>query len=116
MSGILNSRGITVRRGDSFAINFHFTDNIGDMDLKDTQLKMCVKKEDGSKVLEKNGVISDAARGLASIELTPADTDIEADEYLTDIQIKLSDGQVHTIFPQDINSLAYFIITPHVTE
>ena len=58
MSGILNSRGITVRRGDSFAINFHFTDNIGDMDLKDTQLKMCVKKEDGSKVLEKNGVIS----------------------------------------------------------
>lgn len=116
MSGILNSSGIIVRRGDSFTINLHFTDEAGDINLAGAQLKMSAAKEDGTRVLEKNGIISDVSRGLAVIELTPSDTNIDVGEYQTDIQIKMHDGQIHTIFPQNINSLAYFIITPQVTE
>lgn len=116
MSGILNSGGIIVRRGDSFTINLHFADEAGDINLAGAQLKMSAAKENGTKVLQKNGIISDAARGLASIELTPSDTDIDVGEYQADIQIKMPDGQIHTVFPPNINSLAYFIITPQVTE
>ncbi len=116
MSGILNSGGIIVRRGDSFTVNLHFADEEGDVNLRGAQLKMSAAKENGTKVLQKNGVISDADRGLAIIELTSDDTNIDVGEYLADIQIKMPDGQTHTIFPQNINSLAYFIITPQVTE
>lgn len=116
MSGILSSSGVIIRRGDSFSINLHFTENGEDFNLAGTALKMCAAKEDGSKIMQKDGVISDAGRGLASIELTPQETDIEPGEYLTDIQITLPDGQVHTIFPQDVNTLAYLKITPQVTE
>lgn len=116
MSGALHPNGITVRRGDSFTINLHFKDENGDMDLTGAKIKMHVAKEDGNVVLQKEGDISDAINGLAAIDLKPEETDIPEGDYLTDIQIKMANGQIHTIFPQNINSLAYFKITPQVTE
>lgn len=116
MSGALHPNGITVRRGDNFTINLHFKDESGDINMTGAAVKMSAAKEDGTKVLAKNGVISDAVHGLAVIELLPEDTDIEEGDYQADIQVCMPNGQIHTIFPQNINSLAYFKITPQVTE
>lgn len=116
MSGALHPNGITVRRGDSFTINLHFKDEAGDINLTGAKLKLSAAKEDGKKVLEKEGVLSDAVHGLAVIELLPEETNIEEGDYQADIQIRMPNGQIHTIFPQNINSLAYFKITPQVTE
>lgn len=116
MSGVLHPNGITVRRGDSFTINLHFKDEIGNIDLTGFKLKLSAATEKGVKVLEKEGVVSDALHGLAVIELLPKDTDIAEGCYQADIQINLPNGQIHTIYPQNINSLAYLKITPQITE
>ena len=34
----------------------------------------------------------------------------------TDIQLTLKNGDVHTIYPQNVNAVAYFKLTPEVTE
>lgn len=36
--------------------------------------------------------------------------------YVTDIQITFANGEVHTIYPQDINKVAAFIVSKNVTE
>lgn len=116
MSGILNSRGITVRKGDSFTIVLRFKTEQGLLDISNAKIKMDVKTMADKLLFSKIGEITDAVNGLAAIELTPQDTNLDVGDYKTDIQITYADGQVHTIFPQDINKVAYFRVTSQVTE
>ena len=116
MSGILNSRGITVRKGDSFTIVLRFKTEQGLLDISNAKIKMDVKDMDNKLLFSKAGQITDALNGLAGIELTPQDTNLEEGDYKTDSQITYANGQVHTIFPQDINKVAYFKVTGQVTE
>ena len=116
MSGILNSSGITVRKGDSFTIALRFRTEQGVLDISGAQIKMDVKDQADKLLFSKNGEITDAVNGLAAIELTPQDTDLDVGDYKTDIQVTYANGQVHTIFPQNINKVAYFKVTTQVTE
>ena len=116
MTGMLNSRGITVRKGDSFAIAIRFKTEDGALDISGATIKMDVKNMENKLLFSKAGQITDALNGLAGIELTPQDTNLKEGDYKTDIQITYADGQVHTIFPQDINKVAYFRVTGQVTE
>ncbi len=116
MSGILTSQGITVRRADSFNIVLQFKTQSGALDISGAGIKMAVRDDSDRIVLEKTGVITDASKGLAAIELAPQDTDIEPGTYKTDIQITYADGQVHTVYPSCVHKVAHFQITPHVTE
>ncbi len=116
MSGILNSSGITVRKGDSFTIVIRFKTEQGVLDISGARIKMDVKDASDTLLFSKSGELTDAINGLAAIELTPQDTDIEVGEYKTDIQITYANGQVHTIFPQNINKIGYFRVTNQVTE
>ncbi len=116
MTGILNNNGIIVRKGDSFAIAIRFKTEQGMLDISGAKIKMDVKDMDDKLLFSKAGQITDALNGLAGIELTPQDTNLDAGDYKTDIQITYADGQVHTIFPQDINKVAYFRVTSQVTE
>ena len=43
-------------------------------------------------------------------------TDIDPGVYKTDIQLTLKNGDVHTVFPQEINQVGAFIVTEEVTE
>lgn len=113
---MLNSRGITVRKGDSFTITIRFKTEQGNLDINGATIKMDVKDMSDKFLFSKSGEITDSAQGLAAIELTPQDTNLEEGDYKTDIQITYANGQVHTIFPQDINKVAYFRVTGQVTE
>lgn len=116
MSGNMTSKGITVRRGDSFTIIMRFHAAAGDFDISGAAVKMAVRDADGNLVLDKSGLISDAAHGIAAIELTPQDTAIAVGRYKTDIQITFANGQVHTIYPPNVNTVAYFKIAEEVTR
>ena len=116
MTGILNSQGIIVRKGDSFTIAMQFKTKDGPLDISGTKIKMEVRDADDRNLFTKIAEVTDAAEGLAAIELTPEDTDLEPGEYKTDIQATYANGQVHTVYPQKICKVAYFKITPHVTE
>ena len=116
MAGVITPQGITVRKGDSFMIILHFKTCDGDIDVTDCSLKMSVKDEQGNIMFTKEGAISDAKHGIMTIDLTPEDTDIDVGDYKTDIQMTFADGRVHTVYPQNINAVAYFKITGEVTE
>lgn len=116
MSGILNSSGIVVRKGDSFTIAIRFKTEQGVLDISGARIKMDVKDASDTLLFSKSGELTDAINGLAAIELTPQDTNLDVGDYKTDIQITYTNGQVHTIFPQNINKVGYFRITNQVTE
>ena len=110
---------ITVRQGDSFTILFQFKDDKNFINISDSVLKMQVKNKANNKnVLVKHGIIDDEEKGKAHISILPEDTlkfNLK-DKYITDIQITFANGETHTIYPQNINTVASFIISQHVTE
>ena len=116
MSGKMTSKGITIRRGDSFTIIMRFHAESGDFDISNAAIKMAVRDADDNLLLDKAGIVSDATRGLAAIELTPQDTAIAVGSYKTDIQITFANGQVHTIYPAEVGAVAYFNITEEITR
>lgn len=116
MAGVLTPKGMTVRKGDSFTIILHFKICEGDIDVTGCSLKMSVRNDSGDIMFSKDGIISDAKNGIMTIDLTPEDTDIEVGDYKTDIQMTFADGRVHTVYPQNVNSVAYFRITEEVTQ
>ena len=77
---------------------------------------MQVRNIDGSLLFTKIADIEDETSGYATINLTPKETTIDVGEYFTDIEIKDAQGFVHTIYPQNINNVAFFKITAQVTE
>ena len=119
MTGRISPNFIEVRQGDSFNIILQFKDEQNFIDISGSSIKMQVRNCKDKKIaFTKIGEIDDAIKGKAHISLIPADTknlDLETD-YVTDIQITFANGEVHTIYPQDCNRVASFIITQNVTE
>lgn len=111
---------ILVRKGDSFDIVLQLRhDNVSGspaMDLTDCEVKMTVKTNDNTVLFTKIAEIFEPLAGKARLKLTPADTNRAVGDYKTDIQIKLKTGDIHTIYPGDVNKIAVFRITPEVTE
>lgn len=116
MAGIMTPAGITIRRGDSFDILMNFKSGNKNFDLTECQLKMTVRDSDNNEIFSKDGEIISAANGTARIKLTSTETDYPPANYKTDIQLTLKNGDVHTIYPQNVNAVAYFKLTPEVTE
>ncbi len=121
MVGKIMPHYIEIRQGDSFNIALQFKNHqAGEfINLSGSVLKMQVRtKADNRLVLTKQGSIDDAAKGKASINITPNDTKgLNLDEeYVTDIQITFANGEVHTVYPAGVADVAAFIITPNITE
>ncbi len=116
MVGIITQKGITVRQGDSFSIRLCFKDEKGYKNISGAIISMQVRNIDGSLLFTKIADIEDETSGYATINLTPKETTIDVGEYFTDIEIKDAQGFVHTIYPQNINNVAFFKITAQVTE
>ena len=98
MAGYMTQNGIVVRQGDSFDILLQF------------------RNADGKAINIQDWQILDVKEGKARIELKPADTGIDAGDYVTDIQVTTDQNDVHTIFPQDVNRVGVFRITEQVTR
>ena len=113
---IQSSNVIEVRQGDSFTIRLQLHKCCEPIDLTDAVATMDVKNEANKVLFSKKAEVVDAVNGKLAIILTPVDTDIPVGDYVTDIQIKMSDGSVNTIFPADVNKLGTFRVTEQVTK
>ena len=118
MAGYMTSGSIVVRQGDSFDILLHIRNSRGgNVNLKDCQISMTVKNKENQKIMfTVIGEIVDKENGKAIISLQPQLTDIAVGDYVCDIQIEFSNGDIHTIYPKDINKLGIFTITEQVTR
>lgn len=118
MVGIMNNKGIIVKRGDCFDILMNFRDKKhSNFALDDCAIKMSVKNPETNKLLfSVNAEIISAAEGKARIPLKARHTNNPAQDYVCDIQITLKNGDVHTVYPQDITKPGIFRITEDVTE
>ena len=117
MAGQMTRNKIIVRKGDSFDIVMQFKHgDIQPMDLSQCSLKMSVRHKTGELMFTKDGEMIDISSGKVRLKLLPADTNIEPDVYKTDIQLTLKNGDVHTVFPQDVNQVGAFIVTEEVTQ
>lgn len=117
MAGQMTRNKIVVRKGDSFDIVMQFRHGeLQPMDLSQCLLKMSVRRQDGDLLFTKSGEVIDVLSGKARLKLLPDDTDVEPGVYKTDIQLTLKNGDVHTVFPQEINQVGVFVVTEEVTQ
>ena len=118
MVGIMNQNGIIIRRGDTFDILIHFKNKHGgDLNLEGCTIKMAVKEPKESKpIFTVNAEIISEEEGKARIKLTSKHTRLPLKDYATDIQLTLKNGDIHTVYPQNINQVGVFRITEDVTE
>lgn len=116
MAGRILPTLIEVRQGDSFAMNIAVNDKCKPMNLTGATVLMQVRdKDSGILIFEVEGTPVDATNGKIALLLTPTQTDNPVGDYVTDIQVTTADGDVHTIYPADINKVATFRITGQVT-
>lgn len=119
MVGKILPQMIEIRQGDSFTIRLQFRNDKGFIDITGSLLKMQVRNRNDNKVvMTKIGSLDDAVNGKACLEITSADTkNLQvAGDYIADIQITFANGEVHTIYPQDVNKVAAFVVSQNVTE
>lgn len=116
MSGTMNENLITVRQGDSFTINFELKEKCEPVDLTGATMLMQVRDDSGNLMFSVTGTPVDALNGKMAILLTPLQTNIAVGDYLTDIQVTLSDGSVNTIYPANPNQIATFRVTEQITK
>ena len=116
MAGVILPNMIIVRKGDSFDIVLQFRTDDKPWDLTDCTVKMTVRNNEEKVLFGKSGEIFDISGGKVRLKLLPEDTNITPGDYKTDIQIRLKNGDVHTVYPGDVNKVAVFRITPEVTE
>ena len=116
MAGMIQNNLITVRQGDSFVINFELKDACIPVNLTGASMLMQVRDDDGNLKFSVAGTAVDALGGKMAILLTPTQTDIDVGDYHTDIQVTLSDGSVHTIWPANVNQVGTFRVTEQVTH
>jgi len=116
MSGKINNNIITVRQGDSFALNLQICDERGPIDLTNSELIMQVRNANDELMFEILGTAVDIEKGKSVILLTPQQTNIAVGQYKCDIQLTTSDGSVNTVFPADINKIGVFVVTEQVTR
>lgn len=116
MSGRITPTMIEVRQGDSFAINVAVQNNNTAADLTSATVVMQVREKDsGNVVFSVNGTAVDVLHGKMALLITPTETAAPVGDYITDIQVTFANGEVHTIYPANINQVATFRITPQVT-
>jgi len=90
----ISGNDIAITRGDTAIFDFSlegYTLNTGDT------VYFTAKKQAGNTAIVLQKVISSFTDGMAKIELTADDTDIEARSYIYDIQCNLADGRVDTV-------------------
>lgn len=108
---------IEVRQGDSFNIKLRFKAKNKALNLSALKVIMQVRKnENDSLVFEKEAEAVEAAQGIYLLRLTPAETSAPAGNYKTDIQVMFANGEVNTIFPQNVAKIGVFRLTPQVTK
>lgn len=114
MTGIMTHEGILIKQGDSYDIVMHFKDKCGgDLDITGAAITLNVKSDEAS-VLSIAGEIVEPLKGLAVIKITPQHTAIDVGVYEANIRVVFANGDVHTIFPQDITKNAVFEIAEGV--
>ncbi len=117
MTGTVQNNIITVRQGDSFALNVEVKDGCKPVNLTGATLLMQVRdKDEGNVIFEVSGTAVDVLHGKMALLITPAESSNPVGEYVTDIQLTGADGSVNTIFPADVNKIGIFKITAQVTE
>lgn len=119
MAGVMTPNGIIVKQGDSFDIVLQVRQKCGckPMDLNDCSVKMqCRTQDTNALVIDLTGDIVEPEKGRAIIHISPDQTKIDVGDYNTDIQLTLANGDVHTIFPNNISGVGIFRITQQVTE
>ena len=116
MSGTIQNNLITVRQGDSFAINVCVRDGCKPINLTGATLLMQVRDAGGNVIFAVSGTAVDVAHGKMALLITPAETSADVGDYKTDIQLTTADGTVNTIYPANVNAIGTFRITPQVTE
>ena len=117
MAGRIFNNIIEVRQGDSFAINLAINDKCQPLDLTGATVLMQVREKDNNNlVFEVSGTAVDALNGKVALLITPEHTANAVGDYVCDIQIATSGGDVHTIYPADVNKVATFRITGQVTQ
>ena len=116
MTGTVQNNLITVRQGDSLAINFDLKDKCKPVDLTGAMMLMQVRDNSDNLMFSISGTPVDAKDGKMAILLTPVQTGIPVGDYNTDIQVTLADGSVNTIFPANVNQIGVFRVTEQVTR
>lgn len=117
MVGKITQVGITVRQGDSFDILMQFRNKNGQpFDISECFLKMEVLDLQKNKPLFSiDGEIVEPMSGKARIKVVPQHTiGKEVKDYGADIKLILKNGDVHTVYPQDINKIAFFRISKNL--
>ena len=116
MSGTIQNNIITVRQGDSFTLNIEIKEQSKVLDLSNATLFMQARDENNQLMFTIAGTAVDAPKGKMALLLTPAQTSMLTGDYAADIQLTLSDGSVHTIWPANVNQIGTLRITPQVTQ
>jgi hypothetical protein len=117
MTGTVQNNIITVRQGDSFALNLEIKDGCTPVDLTGATITMQVRDTvNGNILFGIEATPVDALNGKAALLITPSETSNPVGDYVTDIQLTGADGSVNTIFPADVNKIGVFRITAQVTE
>lgn len=117
MAGTVQNNIITVRQGDSFALNLEIKNGCKPVNLTGATVVMQVRDKDGGNLIfEVTGTAVDVLHGKMVLLITPTETANLVGDYVTDIQVTGADGSVNTIFPADVNKIGIFRITPQVTE
>ena len=117
MTGTVQGNVITVRQGDSFALNLDVNDGCKPVNLTGAMVLMQVRDKDGGDLIfSVSGTPVDVLHGKVALLITPTETAAPVGDYVTDIQVTGADGSVNTIFPPDVNKIGIFRITAQVTE
>ncbi len=117
MSGTIQNNLITVRQGDSFTIDLLIKEGGQSLDLSGASVLMQVREKDGgNQVFEVSGTPVDAANGKIALLITPTETAAAVGDYVCDIQLTTASGDVHTIWPANVNQIGTFRITEQVTQ
>ncbi len=116
MTGRMIKNLIEVRQGDSFVVVVHLLQNGTDVDLSDSIGCMQVRDSDGLLIWEIEAAMISAEEGRILFEITPEKSSIDVGDYQCDIQLKMSDGSVNTIFPANVNQIGILRITKQITR
>lgn len=117
MAGIMTHNSILIRQGDSFDIVMQFKNKNGSpLDINGSKIFLTVEDENKMLKFKIVGEIIDAVNGKARIKILPKHSRQKAGIYAANIEIVFKNGDVHTIFPQDLSSNAIFQISAEVGD
>ena len=117
MSGTIQNNLITVRQGDSFTLDLLIKEKGQPLNLSGAGILMQVREKDGGNLLfEVSGTAVDAINGKTALLITPTETSNNVGDYVCDIQLTTAGGDVHTIWPANVNQIGTFRITEQVTQ